>query len=415
MGTKRVIGRRTIQMFWTCRFCGEKNPGLAGKEDESLKCSKCGGQKADESWEMPSDTRAAPSVTDAEQLRYASAGVNWTCAFCHNEERALHDNCSVCGAGRVAHNVKRVASESEPLPSEPPLPVETESPSAASPLATRSVYAPLVPAEYRYTADDEGMDDVRPLMSRLMGVRAMYVIGGTVGIALFIWLCVWLFATHETSASVTDVSWHRVESVKRRDTMSRTGWREDFPAGSFNMNCERRQHGTENCHPHQCNCHSVSYECNCTGGDSYTCNCHSSESCTSNGNGSADCTTTEECDTCTTPRSCSSCDREECDTCYDQCPVYDDWCTGQFYEWVEIDHAEFQAHDLNPRWPGLQSHGPLQRVDQSEEYSTVFSAGDDRHWTFHPSSENEFRAYPLRARYRVEYNHAGHFRPLRRE
>ncbi len=407
MGTRRIVGRRIIQMYWTCRFCHKQNHGLEGKEDESLRCLECGGQKADELWEMPSDTKNAPTVTDQEQLGYAEAGSNWTCRFCGNEERSLHEACSVCGAHRYA-------KKDEPFTSAPPLPpVERVSP----PPVTQEEQIASVPSRHlRFGGIDGAMEDVRPPLHHLVGGKELYVLGGTLITAfLLLWLLVWLFATHETNATVTDVYWHRVESVKRRETMSRTGWRGDFPSGSFNMQCEQRQRGTENCHPHACNCHSVSYDCNCTGGDSYSCNCHPEEHCSPNGNGSATCTTTESCSTCTTPRTCSSCSREECDTCYDQCPVYDDWCTGQFYEWVEIDHMEFQGHDLNPQWPGLRPVGDLQRLDRSEDFSTVFADGGDRRWTFHPESERAFRLYPPGARYRVEYNRAGHFRPLRRE
>ena len=31
----------TIQMMWDCSHCGTRNPGMGGKERESLKCSTC--------------------------------------------------------------------------------------------------------------------------------------------------------------------------------------------------------------------------------------------------------------------------------------------------------------------------------------------------------------------------------------
>ena len=122
----------TIEMFWKCRFCGTKCPGLQGKEDESFKCTQCGAQKADEPWLMPDDIESAPVITDAKLLTYANAGPNWRCHSCGNDERTQHDVCSVCGEdrnGKQANSAPTaVAAPAKPTPSARPATPRTPTP-----------------------------------------------------------------------------------------------------------------------------------------------------------------------------------------------------------------------------------------------------------------------------------------------
>ncbi len=49
---------------------------------------------------MPSDTSAAPSVTDPELLRQANAGADWQCGYCGSHQRRLDGACAQCGAAQ---------------------------------------------------------------------------------------------------------------------------------------------------------------------------------------------------------------------------------------------------------------------------------------------------------------------------
>ena len=84
---------RKIEMTWRCSACGRQNLG------RFKVCQGCGDPKdASERYEMPSDTTAAPTVTDPTLLRMANAGPDWRCAYCGSDQRRSDDSCARCGA-----------------------------------------------------------------------------------------------------------------------------------------------------------------------------------------------------------------------------------------------------------------------------------------------------------------------------
>lgn len=86
---------RKIEMHWVCSSCRARNLG------RHKKCQHCGDPKdASEPWIMPSDTRAAPTVTDPALLRQANAGADWQCSFCKSHQRRLDGACANCGAAQ---------------------------------------------------------------------------------------------------------------------------------------------------------------------------------------------------------------------------------------------------------------------------------------------------------------------------
>jgi len=143
------------------------------------------------------------------------------------------------------------------------------------------------------------------------------------------------------------------------------------------------------------------------GGDSYDCRCSTRRTnCHDNGNGSATCDEETVCDTCYTPKKCDTCEKRACDTCYDTCPVYDDWCTAQSYEWPIVNTKTNTGSDLRPAWPGLTA-GVLQRLERSESYAVKLANSDDV-WTYHPSNEGEYvRFAGHEGNLRISYTRAG--------
>ncbi|MGE0784884.1 MAG: hypothetical protein AB7S26_04285 [Sandaracinaceae bacterium] len=88
---------RKIEMHWVCSSCQTRNLG------RHKVCQQCGDPKdASEPWLMPSDTRAAPSVTDPALLQQANAGPDWRCGYCGSYQRRSDGSCAKCGAGQVA-------------------------------------------------------------------------------------------------------------------------------------------------------------------------------------------------------------------------------------------------------------------------------------------------------------------------
>ena len=88
-----------IEMFWTCKHCQTRNPGMAGEERESLRCVTCGAEKSTEEWEMPDAAETAAALS-GDALRKAKLAPNWHCLHCRTESRANKLLCEECGAPR---------------------------------------------------------------------------------------------------------------------------------------------------------------------------------------------------------------------------------------------------------------------------------------------------------------------------
>lgn len=426
----------TIEMLWQCAHCQTINPGMSGVERESLKCKNCGADKSDEPWIMPDSPEHAKAL-EGELDRKARIGPNWTCKFCKAESRADRKTCEVCGATRaetprppmpaVRRTEVAPAETAPPRPSSPlpPLPEPTVhvSPTGYRPqeplakaweAAVGYRQAPFVePTRPDVYEEDDPPQQDEPWVF----IKAILIV---VLIGLFAAFLYWLLSPNETVVRVARMTWARERRLEERHSYDGEGWRSRAPSGVYEwLSCETRQSGTENCHPHDCNCRQVARECNCSGGDAYSCNCRRScsTSCTSNRNGSASCSErcSESCSTCRTPRRCSTCYDRRCDTCYDQCPVYEDWCRYRYYQWDQMAQRRTAGEGTQCSWPDLTAEGPLQRVLSEEHYEVVFTdTGSPRTWT-RVYGYGRYAAFAVGQRWRVEWTRAGGFLLLRRE
>jgi hypothetical protein len=452
----------TIEMMWDCKHCRKRNPGMSGAERESLKCVNCGAEKTDEPWVMPDAPETAPHL-EGDLDRKARAGANWSCKYCHGESRQGHDLCEICGAPRygdkpvvkvsnptplkaptpVSVPVPKVGSNPPPPPKDParntpvpedPVPVVMPEPAPVDPLPGTRLVEEYTEhqSKARAAIAAQNEEDRRTLRARLgddddsdmLPMKSwrpnwepetvFKIILGVGGAILFILLMVWLFTPNSTTVNVSAMHWMRDRTLEERHSYSGEGWRDQAPPLVYSWDhCESRQRGTENCHPHDCNCHDVSYECNCTGGDSYECNCQRScsTSCSPNGNGSASCSEScsNSCSTCTTPRVCQTCSRTECDTCYDQCPVFVDWCQYHYYQWDTLQHLRNEGWGHGAVWPDLTASGPLQRLNDNEEYAVRFNdLHSERTWRrTYPFTRYE--GFNIGQHWDVEWTRAGGF------
>lgn len=403
----------TIEMFWKCPNvgCGKLNPGMSGAERESLRCVNCGYEKREsDPWIMPENAENAPALT-GDLEKKANSGENWSCSHCKAESRNNFQKCEVCGAPRYEENTHPKAerleagwSSADPddIGEEP---VQTAVPDPKPPVVT------WVPSD-----DILKKPEKTPFFNEVtVFPLAMLAVVVLVGFAL------WFFLTpHHSNVSVTDMRWSRVIDVDERHSHSGEGWRNQAPSQVFSWDhCESRQSGTRRCNPHRCNPHSVSYECRCSGGDSYSCHCRNvcKTSCSSNRNGSARCSEScsERCSTCRTPRRCQTCTRTEYDTCYDQCPVYEDWCRYRYYTWDRVDHEEaYGVGTSGIRWPEAASatvnpDNP-RRSELHESYAVTFSesGSDPMTWRRNFSLER-YQSFSVGQRYQVEWTRSGGF------
>lgn len=401
-----VKRRWTVENTWTCDSCKEVNRG------RDMKCKKCGSYKEKhEKYDTSKNLTSAP-VTDPELLKLAKAGPNWSCSFCKNDVRNKYGECSVCGGPKTDAAVEdwhtNKSDSTEKLADHLGIDNEqyskfVEGPKKNKPVDDLSdVDRVIETGNFESKPPQYSFSDEEKLLYAKIGA-------GLAGLGLLVFLLFWLFSYHSKLVTVTNTYWSHRANLSQRSTHHDTGWQDDEPASHFNDVCETRQHGTHDCNPYDCNPHSVSYECNChsvSDGES----CH--ESCHSSGNGFSECE--ESC----TPQShteCDSCSRTEYDTCYEQCPTMEQWCSYDYYQWTVIATSElhgFNDHNLrDPQDLVAQRNeiGP-QSLEIERHYSVTFTdLNDDEkpHWEYNPETGTDFNRFNTNALWDIEVNYAG--------
>jgi hypothetical protein len=227
-----VSDERIIEMTWRCSGCQRQNLG------RYKNCQGCGNPKDEsEEFDMPSDTAAAESVTDAEQLRAANAGEDWRCPFCGGDQRRDDRRCANCGASAD----QAVAPEPEPE-------------------------APPAPRKRRWK------------LKTVLGLAAASIAG-------LVWNAQ---RPRDYRGTVSAVAWEQIIEVERYAIRAHEGFREVMPSSALNVkSLGRRLHHMEQVLDHYDTEHySVREACgeDCTDVPE-TCR----EKCTSNKNGYASC------------------------------------------------------------------------------------------------------------------------------
>lgn len=251
-------------------------------------------------------------------------------------------------------------------------------------------------------------------------------------LAGIIYGCVWLFSWHPTTATVTETTWRYHVDLHRREVRHDSDWKNNEPAHAFNESCHEEIRSYHQCNPYQCNPHQVSFECNCRDDRNCTSRPVCSTSCSNSGNGSSSCS--ERCrneESCTTNRVCQTCYRTEYDTCYEQCPDYDQKCEFDFPVWPAIQAADTMNTDHTLVRPELSAPGnvacpgdpetlyianpgvTLCTVD-SVRFHATFDAGEVGRFPVVPRSLSEYDRYQIGDRWNAQYNHTGMFRPMNR-
>lgn len=364
-----------VENVWTCTSCQASNRG------RDMSCQTCGARKAPDALEKLGDVDKP--VTDPKMLREAKAGRNWVCEYCGGQERKLNGECKHCGGPRKSSSHsrprRRIIDSAGDVVTLPPDP---------DPM-------PLPKAQVGNIRPD-------PLWKRRIGPFRGWHIGLVFASAgALVWFIVWLVTPKTIDAHVQEIGWTYTENIRERATFHDANWDRPGNKGfyaepAFNVSCQSKYYGTENCNPHECNPHSVSYSCNCT---TYECGC--TTSCSSNGNGYSTCS--ERCSSCSR---CDTCYRTEYDTCYDQCPVYRDWCSYDYYDWPVKQTKSTGGASHEEHWPGLQP-ADGQRLERVEHYNVTFLGEGDR-YNYEPETLLDFRRFDVGERWHLKVGRFGH-------
>lgn len=388
-----------VENAWSCTSCSAENRG------RDMKCGKCGAPKAKDAPERLAGPNGTV-VTDPELLRLAKQGANWVCEFCGSQVRDEHGKCRNCAARREEAVTRVMRSKPPQRPREEAarefkqvldeISNEVRDPKVVRPSPAAQAYMEAMGLP---RAIPGGPSDSKrkpePWRWRWWHTTAIVI----AALIPLVGLPLWLFMPRELDAKVENTGWTYTASLRQRTLMHGSEWA-PIRGDAFNKQCENRYYGDENCHPHDCRPHQVSYSCNCT---SYECNCRTS--CTSNRNGFSTCS--ESCSTCSR---CSTCYRTEYDTCYDRCPVYRDWCSFDWYDWPIIATKTTRGTTQTVYWPELEARPGDQKLDRVESYAVTFRKGE-KSWSYAPSSLGEYRYFNPGATWRVKVNRAGSIWP----
>jgi len=381
---------RIVENTWTCNSCSTKNLG------RFMACQNCQSPKEKDEKDVVPAANSAPTVTDAELLRLANQKANWICEYCNGQVRDEHGKCvKNCGAPKPKPEASIDFDDGV-------VRIKASNGGSITGLKVNGKTYNTRDGKVEVTEDSSKKTVVTlrgavvTQVKRLPWTGIAIGAGATAVVALFMFL----FSSWEEDVKVAGIEWHYQADLHQRTLMHGSDW--GSPSGAFNISCNSKFYGTEDCHPHDCRPHSVSYDCNCKNEE---CNCR--ETCRDNGNGFSTCS-----ETCSTCRSCETCSKTEYDTCYDQCDVYRDWCTYDYYEWpiVATQKTAGAAHDEH--WPALAAEGDTQRLDRTERYEVDFTGKSDK-WVFRPAGLQDFQRFKPQALWKIKVNRAGMVTPLK--
>lgn len=471
----------TIEHTWTCDACKTEN---RFRDD---KCATCGQPKGTEHKEnVPTDMSYENRVKDT--TRFDDKRPDWFCSYCvgHTRNPASALVCKECGSAQVEKKGDAGKGQDTTAggmvldPVAPPknsfwsIPSKTsyDSESAALQGATVQISAPTsVASPVRSPAINSVVQEQKVIVSPGAHYRDVkyqpvtvnkqdqdFNLGslinsplkqatawisdnaGIVGIifgvlavlAGIIYGCFWLFSWHPTTATVTETTWHYHVDLHQRELRHDSDWKNNEPPHAFNESCHEEIRSYHQCNPYQCNPHQVGYECNCRDERNCTTRPVCSTSCSNNGNGSSSCS--ERCrdeESCTTNRVCQTCYRTEYDTCYEQCPDYDQKCEFDFPTWpvVQVADTTNTDHTLvrpelsapeNVVCPGdpetlyIANPTVARCTVDSVRFHATFDAGEVGRFPVEPHSLPEYDRYQIGDHWNAQYNDAGMFRPLNR-
>lgn len=374
---------------WICSSCGKANDGAL------TSCASCGNPKEiDER-----DTIGMRVVTDAAELAQARQVPNWICAFCKAQNRDHVQNCVQCGATRAASDARAHADPKfqQPPPSKEAVVddpfVAAGAQEAVEPRSVQSEPASSwVQRTYFVAAHDRGRTAWR---NRRIAWMAL-----AVSIALVAAFLVWLFMPHKHEAIISDIAWQYTSTLQKRVPVDETDWKGGMPGDAYNVSCRTKFKGTRPCNPHDCRPHPVPYQCR-----PHDCMCHNVSHDMGNGYSSV----TRQCSTCY-----DTCTRTEYDTCWDECDVYDDWCSYTHDTWPDVETQTTHGTDHRVYWPRLEATPPDERLQKKEEYTASFVIPPDDGRLYHPESLEEFARYAPGGQWVVQTRRSGAFKVFHR-
>ena len=330
-----------VKLTWTCPRCGGKNPG------PQKTCTSCGGpQPQDVQFQQDA---GQPLIDGEEAKKVAAEGADVHCAFCGTRNLSSAAVCVQCG-GDLKDAAQREAGQVVGAYSDKPA-ADILCPSCgqANPASAQrctncgtslAVTAPAVVAPVSQPTR------TRKPLSR--GAIIAIVIGSILMLAACTALITTLSRTEETYGVVSRAEWVTRIPLLAYQTVTKSDWIDDIPAGSVTGDCEYRYDYTSD-QPQP-----VSTE---VCGTPYT---------VDQGSGYGE--VVQDC----------------------QYRVYDQYCEYETLDWVVIDTLALSGSDNSPQiaQPALASD---QRLGEVEAIYTLYFSTSEENYTYTTSSLSEFQ------------------------
>ncbi len=318
--TKKTLGY--VELEWTCKRCGTKNPGL------QKTCSNCGApMDVKDEFELPEEQKL---ITAEEKLAGAQKGADVHCPYCGARNPAGSQVCLQCG-GDLKEGAARQAGKVLGAHQAGPAP-EIACPYCAAKIKATAQRCPNCGGDLSQKETKKGPAAPAP---QKLPVWAL------VGIGLLLLVCLGAAIvlaslgarTEEVTARVQNVAWQRTIAILEKRPAQRGDWADRLPAEAENVSCQDRYRETS---------------------------------------GFPAPKSTEVCGTPYTVDEGSGVGKVVQDCEY---LVYDSYCEFTLLEWQVVSQARAAGNDGRPYWPELNLSGGQREGERAERYLVTFEAG----------------------------------------
>lgn len=341
-----------VELEWTCKNCGTRNPGTAKV------CKSCGAPIGTQGkFELPAQQEL---IKDAEKIKQAAVGPDVICPFCGTHNAANATVCKQCGGDLKGANVLSKGGvlgvfDDTAQPDVKCPNCGTMNPASA--LKCKNCGASLKrPAPQAVAA---------PTPASATGISPL-MIGGIVAVLL---LCVvgayfLFFRTSNSVGTVSGVTWERTIAIMAQTPVRAADWQNVLPVDATVTSCElkpRRFSDTE-----EPNSKKVC-------GTPYV---------VDQGNG--------------TGKAVQDC----------QYQVSEQYCSYTHLQWTVINTVVARGTDLQPNWPSLNLKSGEREGNRAQEYHITFDAGGQQ-YTYTTEDADAFARFTRGSRWTLKINALG--------
>ncbi len=353
--TQETLGY--VELEWTCKHCGGKNPGT------EKKCRQCGAPMYQQTeFELPDQ---AELITDEEEIRKASTSrPDIHCPYCETRNPASATQCKQCGGDLTKGEARKRGGVLGAAPAA----AAAQSPPAAKPKKK--------PKRKPRRATKRSKTHARPATSAVKpakkGLSLPAII--TLGIMAVILACVVGFfflatvKTKDVQGIVQDVVWTRSILVEGLQTVSDEGWRDEIPSGARIGFCQEKFRYTQS---EPASGPDVRSEKVC--GTPYVLD-------QGEGRGKV-------------VRDC-------------EYKIYADWCHYTRDEWQVLYTETASEHDLKPYWPQVRLQASQREGKRTEKYEVVFGT-EEKSYRYYARDAAAFAQFTEGSKWKLTINALG--------